>query len=278
MPTVAFSESFRRELQRYRMQFTAFRCVVCLLALQSTSQFALPHAPPFSARNTRLFSLLQQNELIRSGRATSESIVRRSLEITQQRDAHVRAMLAVYGDRALARARQIDESSCASQSFVCGVPIAVKANLCDAQARCNAGSTLLDTFRPSFTHPALKKLQRAGAIIVGSTNMDEFGMGSFTVHSKYQATQHPHLPGYSAGGSSGGAAAAVAAGYVAAAIGTDTGGSVRQPAAWCGVVGLKPTYGRISRSGMWAYASSTDSVGVITTSVAVSGRVVRLWC
>lgn len=252
------------------MQFTALRCVLCLLALPATFQFALRHAPSFSARKTRLFSLLEQNELIRSGQATSESIVRRSLELTQQRDAHVRAMLAVYGDRALARARQIDESKSASQSGACGVPVAVKANLCNEQARCNAGSTLLDTFRPSYTHPALKKLERAGAIIIGSTNMDEFGMGSFTAHSKYQATQHPHMPGHSAGGSSGGAAAAVAAGYVAAAIGTDTGGSVRQPAAWCGVVGLKPTYGRISRSGMWAYASSTDCVGVITTFVSVS--------
>lgn len=149
-----------------------------------------------------------------------------------------------------------------------GLPIAVKDNFCTRELRTTASSTVLDTFLPQFESTVTAKLQQAGGVVIGKTNLDAWAHGSSTETSQYGRSLNPRNPEHLPGGSSGGSAAAVAADLCLAAIGSETAGSIRQPAAWCGVVGLKPTYGRVSRFGVAAMASSTDSPGPITKSVA----------
>jgi aspartyl-tRNA(Asn)/glutamyl-tRNA(Gln) amidotransferase subunit A len=198
-------------------------------------------------------------------------------------DSSIHAFLALDPDRALAQADQADSVLVDWRSgrrdtipALLGLPIAVKDVLCVDGFPCTAGSRILEGFKPPFNATSVQRLLDAGVVVVGKTNTDEFAMGSSTENSAYGATHNPwnleHVPG----GSSGGSAAAVAARMIPAALGTDTGGSVRQPASYCGVTGIKPTYGRVSRYGLIAYGSSLDTAGVLARSAADAQVLLRI--
>jgi aspartyl-tRNA(Asn)/glutamyl-tRNA(Gln) amidotransferase subunit A len=206
---------------------------------------------------------------VASGETSAEEVTREHLDRISRRDAGLGAFLAVTADRALEQARTLDAALAAGArpGPLAGVPVAIKDVFDVEGVPTTCGSRILEGYRPPFTATAVARLEGAGAIVVGKTNMDEFAMGSSTENSAYQATRNPWDRTRVPGGSSGGSAVAVSAGMVPIAIGTDTGGSVRQPAALCGVVGLKPTYGRVSRYGLVAFASSLDQAGPIARTV-----------
>ena len=175
--------------------------------------------------------------------------------------------IEVFKEEALAKAKALDQKE-DPKGKLFGMVISIKDNICYAGKSSTAASKILEGFVSTYTATAIEKLEAEDAIIIGRVNCDEFGMGSASSHSAYGAVKHPEQPAHVPGGSSGGCAAAVLADTCFASIGTDTGGSVRQPAAFCGLVGAKPSYGSISRYGIIAYASSFDQVGVITHAVA----------
>lgn len=210
---------------------------------------------------------------LRAGEITAEEATRSALARARETEPSVRAFLHLDPEGALAEARRQDALPSGERGPLSGLPVAVKDNIAVRGLPCTSGSALLDGYRAPYDATAVERLRRAGAVIVGKTNLDEFGMGSATTRSYRAPTGNPADPERIPGGSSGGSAAAAACGSAFAALGTDTGGSVRQPAAHCGIFGLRPTYGRISRFGVTAYASSFDQVGCMSSDLVSVGRV-----
>jgi len=201
---------------------------------------------------------------LRDREFSSEELVRHLLERIGRLDGELNAFITVTGEAAVAAARDADARLAGGASGLTGVPIAHKDIFCTAGVKTSCGSRMLDNFVSPYDATVVERLREAGTIMLGKTNMDEFAMGSSNETSYYGPVRNPWDTGRVPGGSSGGSAAAVAARLVPAATGTDTGGSIRQPAALAGITGIKPTYGRVSRYGMIAFASSLDQAGVLT--------------
>ncbi len=214
---------------------------------------------------------------IAAGEITAGEVAKAFLDRIGTLDREVGAYLVTDDGGAQAQAAEIDRKRSANEPLgpLAGVPIALKDMIVTKGVVTTAGSKILEGWVPPYDATVVEKLRAAGAVILGKVNCDEFGMGSSTERSAYKQTKNPWDPTRVPGGSSGGSSAAVAAGLCAASLGTDTGGSIRQPASFCGVVGLKPTYGRVSRYGIVAFASSLDQVGPLTHTVADAALVLQ---
>ena len=219
-------------------------------------------------------TLLAARDAIRSRAVSSTQIVRQCLDRIQRHDGVIHAFNSVHADRALARAAEVDAGKRTGE--LAGVPIALKDNLCTTFGTTTCSSKMLAGFRSPYDATVTQKLEAAGAILLGKTNLDEFAMGSSTENSAFGPTRNPWDTDRVPGGSSGGSAAALAAGMCCGAIGSDTGGSIRQPAALCGLVGVKPTYGRVSRYGLVAFASSLDQIGPFGRTVADAALLLKV--
>ncbi len=222
------------------------------------------------------------HQQIQSGEVKALDLIKEYLERIEKRNSSLNAYLRTYQEEALTQAQEVDDKVQAGQeiSILEGIPYALKDNICVQGTITSSGSKMLENYRAPYDATVVTKLKKQGAVLLGKTNLDEFAMGSSTENSAFGVTKNPHDETRVAGGSSGGSAAAAAADLAVYALGSDTGGSVRQPASLCGVVGFKPTYGRVSRYGLAAMASSYDQISPLTQSVedaavvfeAIAGR------
>jgi aspartyl-tRNA(Asn)/glutamyl-tRNA(Gln) amidotransferase subunit A len=204
-----------------------------------------------------------------AGTYTSEQLVGESLAKIAREDGRIGAFLSINEDQAMQQARAVDRARAKGEALglLAGIPVAIKDNILVEGLKNTCGSRMLESFIAPYDAHVVEQLKQAGAVLIGKTNMDEFAMGSSTEHSALRRTVNPVDTSRVPGGSSGGSTAAVAAGMVPLALGSSTGGSIRQPAAFCGVVGMKPTYGRVSRYGLVAFGSSLDQIGPIAADV-----------
>lgn len=234
-------------------------------------------------KDIRTLSALELGKLINDKKISVVEATKAQLDVIRQRETSYHCYITLLEEEALAQAiqvqKRIDQGELA-RSLLAGVPMAIKDNICMRNVKTTCASRMLYNFEPPYDATAVERLKSAGAVILGKTNMDEFAMGSTTETSFFGATKNPWNTSHVPGGSSGGSAAAVAAEEAYYALGSDTGGSIRQPAGYCGVTGIKPTYGTVSRYGLIAYASSLDQIGPLGRTVsdcaavleAISGR------
>lgn len=224
------------------------------------------------------YSAVELSAAIREGRITATDAMEAVLARIDAREKDINAYVTIDREQAMRAAAEAQAKIEKGEltGLLAGVPVAVKDNICTQDLLTTCASKMLAHFVPTFSAEAVVSLEKAGAVIIGKTNMDEFAMGSTTETSAYGETRNPWNTAHVPGGSSGGSAAAVAAGECFFALGSDTGGSIRQPASFCGVVGLKPTYGTVSRYGLIAYGSSLDQIGPLTKNVADCAAVLEL--
>lgn len=215
---------------------------------------------------------------IREGKTTATEAMQAVLDKIEEVEESIHAYVTIDKEVALEKAKEVQKKIEAGEltGSLAGVPVAIKDNICTEGMRTTCASKILENYIPTFSAEAVRNLEKVGAVIIGKTNMDEFAMGSTTETSYFGVTRNPWNAEHVPGGSSGGSAAAVAASECFFALGSDTGGSIRQPAAYCGVVGMKPTYGTVSRYGLVAYGSSLDQIGPLTKDVTDCATVMEV--